>query len=351
MKQGRTYRVPKKVIDQVKSGLRVYISGGMRVEDMYALEVAKVLTSDNPIDVSTAEQINSFFTHDWWFDAEKIRVAPLFGGDDGHAWALKCVVAAGLVAAGVPPATNWFDDMSDADAQELFTFTDDDVAQMLRYGENLSDGSGDELQGPDVGVVPAVADSAGTDVADTDAADVESTDMVPDAAAGVELFSDDELDDVVEGDMTVAAMREAVANATARFDGASVPASDGGVPAGGGGVPTGGSVAPAPVPSTGDGDNHADRQLRDYHGRFAKVGARVQGKGGNLGWVKGADGNGNAVVTLDDGSEVTVDPGEMQVVSVKGRAALAANPKTVDDPAARLDAYTEWAQEQLAGAV
>jgi len=97
------------------------------------------------------------------------------------------------------------------------------------------------------------------------------------------------------------------------------------------------------------GEHHAANQLRDFHGRFAKRGARVQGKGGNLGWVKGADGDGNAVITTDDGSEVTIDPKDMKVVSVDGRARLAVPPVVVDDPAARLEAYQEWAHEQMMG--
>lgn len=99
--------------------------------------------------------------------------------------------------------------------------------------------------------------------------------------------------------------------------------------------------------SPAGGEHHAAKQLRDYHGRFAKIGSRVRGQGGGLGWVKAVTDDGQAVVDTDDGREVTIDPKSMKVATVPGRARLEGRPEVIEDPAARLEAYEAWAQEQL----
>lgn len=108
------------------------------------------------------------------------------------------------------------------------------------------------------------------------------------------------------------------------------------------------AAAPAgdAVPKEPSADHHSESQPRDWHGRFAKVGARVQSKSGNMGYVTGIK-DGNLTIATDDGEEVTVDPKSVAVVSRKGRARLSKRPTVIEDVKGRLESYLEWAKEQL----
>lgn len=370
--RGRTYRVPRRVMDAVRSGVRSYMAAGDMAGDEDALRMARTLTSDEPVDIAVPALVGGFFSDGWERDPGKTRVAGLYGGEIGRAWALKCVVAAGLVAAGEPGSVSgnesvdgpvepagvgyrgWIDDVPAM--LDLFMMDSTDLEDLISVDidtdeEEPAAGSPEVLDVPGEGGAPAVGvvdidgvpvDTRLPGVVDVDADTV--MDGVPfSGSPGVAMVQDDDPDDA---GFTVAAMRDAIAAAELAVGAAAEGGggtADAAVDGGGGGA---GEEEPVPA---GGGDHHAERQLRDYHGRFAKPGARVQGRGGNLGWVKGSDGEGAAVVTLDDGSEVTVDPKEMQVVSAQGRARLAPAPVVVEDPAARLEAYQEWAVEQLAG--
>ena len=55
--KGRTYRVPRRVVDAVQAGLREYTSRGVRpVEDAEALDVARSLVSGDPLELGVAER-------------------------------------------------------------------------------------------------------------------------------------------------------------------------------------------------------------------------------------------------------------------------------------------------------
>jgi hypothetical protein len=94
-------------------------------------------------------------------------------------------------------------------------------------------------------------------------------------------------------------------------------------------------------------DHHSKRQVRDWHGRFAKVGARVRSKAGNLGYVKSVDNNGQLVIEGDDGKTHTVDPKTIEVVTKPSPAHLPEPLPLIEDPKARLSAYLEWARDQM----
>jgi hypothetical protein len=113
-------------------------------------------------------------------------------------------------------------------------------------------------------------------------------------------------------------------------------------------VPTEGADAPADAaPKAPSPDHHASRQVRDWHGRFAKTGARVRSKSGSTGYVKGVDKDGQLIVAGDDGNEHSVDPKTIEVISKKSPARLPQPMELVEDPKARLDSYLEWAKDQM----
>ena len=111
---GRTYRVPKRVMDAVQAGMREYSAMGVRMEDRDALEFARTLLSGAPVDIDVAVQLHEYLPPDWLFYEEKARVGGLYGGEDGRLWAKKCLVSAGLTASVVTVAGDevlpWQDD-------------------------------------------------------------------------------------------------------------------------------------------------------------------------------------------------------------------------------------------------
>lgn len=351
---GRTYRVPKRVMDAVQLGMREYAVMGVRMEDREALEFARTLLSGAPVDIDVAVQLSEYLPSDWLFHEEKARVGGLYGGEEGRLWAKKCLTSAGLVASGGGgPRLSWQDDEELLEILAHGLDDDDFFDEVLAFGREPGEGEiaeelaeeavedvepgpiGEELIEEVLEPHPMQPIALGVEVIDNagEAGAVMS--------AGVELMSEDELGDAVEERMTVAAMREAIALATEAIGG-----GDGGDPKASG-EPADGEEEPAEEEEPEGEEHHAANQLRDYHGRFAKVGARVEGKGGNLGWVQGADGDGNAIIATDAGEEVVIDPSDMRVVSVAGRGALAPNPAIVEDPVGRLEAYEAWANEQL----
>src|SRR4029077_13999842 len=94
-------------------------------------------------------------------------------------------------------------------------------------------------------------------------------------------------------------------------------------------------------------DHHSKRQVRDWHGRFASVGARVRSKDGNLGYVKKVDDAGQLVIMDDAGTEHTVDPKTVEGISKQSPARLSAPEPLIEDPQARMDSYLQWAQDQM----
>jgi hypothetical protein len=294
---GRTYRVPNKVLESIRSGLQEYAAAGVRTGDAETVNFARYVASGRPVDFGVASRIYEFFTAEGVDPSERERLSGLHGGDTGMAWAKKCMAAAGIIAAAAAAVDVEDDEPSDwdYDPEEMWAAmmpTEEDLIALLEYGEEYFP------EPEDV----AVEAAEGEPVAGPVASEAEE-----EALPGVEVFASDEIEEAEEAALALAALEEV---------GAAAPAA----PAGGGTGPGGG--------------------LRE--------GARVRSSTGEFGWVKELNDGGSAVVVVfDDGSEAATGPQDVTVVAVAGRGTLPPNPTVLSDPGGRLEAYQEWAQEQL----
>ena len=216
----RTYRVPKRVVKQVDAAMSS--AGHRHGNERSALDMAQVLTSGVPVPLSVPITVAEFFTRDWRFHSSKVRDAGLYGGVTGLEWARKCVGPAAVVADAAAAAEEGYRSMigySAEDAERLIAYGK--VASSPRWSPEVEDQ--DEL----VADLLARIDEAYAPV--TGVEDL-TAEIAPPPAAGVDVLAVDEDDDDVEGGLTVAAMRDAVAAASAALDAATL-AADAAVPA------------------------------------------------------------------------------------------------------------------------
>lgn len=362
MSKKRAYRVPKKISTRASGALSATRAEGVGVNTSDAVAVAVALSSALPVQSDVPEAMASFFTADWRHNPAKLAIAELYGGDAGREWAKRCVA---LVAAAEPK--------SDLDEEytvdELFEFTDEETAAILSFltglaeqspaaaeaVEEISEGAEEMLETEIESTEEDVPEELSAEELDEDedGADEElEARMVRDALAEVvhdgaslnELTATDFSAEAAEARerMAKAALVRERSLAMAKMASARMTLAAAGDPAA-----QEGAEAPADAdPKVPVSDHHSTSQPRDWHGRFAKVGARVRSKDGTLGFVKGIEG-GKLVIEDDDGNVSTVDSDSIEVVTKASRARLPEPMKPLEDPKARLEAYLEWAREQM----
>lgn len=398
MSKKRAYRVPKKIATRASGALGASRVDGVGINTTDAVAVAVALSSSLPVQSDVPEAMAAFFTADWRHNPAKLAVAELYGGEAGRDWAKRCV----SMLAAAEPASDLDDEYT---VEELFEFTEAETAAILSFLTGLAERSPEAAEAvetvsevvgaeemsarsmelSDAGVVeePEEAESEGLEeivetalglatqldetvekladaledaVEDDDDEDDEDEEleasMVRDALAEV-VYDGISLNELTATDFSAEAAeaRERMAKAAlvrqrslamAKMASARMTLAAAGEP-----VAQEGAEAPADAdPKAPTTDHHSASQPRDWHGRFAKVGARVRSKGGTLGFVKGIE-NGQLVVEDDDGNTATVDPKSIEVVTKESRARLPEPMKPLEDPKARLEAYLEWAREQM----
>ena len=386
---GKTYRVPKKVHEAARSALTTV--GVADLEPGQPVRIAHALASGMPVDQGVLFAIRNYF-FDHVRESEVTSEALLHGGRQGREWAERCIALtvppSPLTAAAAAAA-------EEASFEELFKMSDEDYDALIDFGNELAKAAGVKTKLPKSGDDELAAGSPedleadSTDPVDElgehvetalglatqldetieklaealdEALDEEGERADPEAEAVEMSMVTDALAEVgadaeaIDADFAVMAAeaRERVAvaalarersKAMARMASvrltlqAEAPVS----------APVAEKAADAPADAgpKAPGDHHASRQVRDWHGRFAKAGGRVRGKGGNLGYIKSVDDNGQLVITGDDGKEHVVDPKQVEIISKKSPARLPQPMELVEDPKARLETYLEWAKEQM----
>lgn len=386
---GKTYRVPKKVHETARSALSTV--GVADLDPEKSVRIAHALTSGMPVGQNVL-----FAIRDYFFDHVRESMATsdamLHGGHQGREWANRCIALtvdpSPLTAAAEAVA-------KDAEFDDLFDMSDEDVDALIEFGNELAKAAGVETKLPKPGDEelalgdPEDLEPESTDPVDElgehvetalglatqldetieklasaldEALDEEGERADPEAEAVEMSMVTDALSEVgadaedLDADFAVMAAeaRERVAAAAMARERSKAMARMASVRL------TLQAEAPAAAPTEekaagpsadagpkAPGDHHASRQVRDWHGRFAKAGGRVRGKGGNLGYIKSVDDNGQLVITGDDGKEHTVDPKQVEIITKKSPARLPQPMELIEDPKARLDTYLEWAKEQM----
>lgn len=353
----RTCRVPKKVAQRASAALEVHREDGVGLDGAQGVFVAQALSSSVPVTVDVPQAMATFFSSGWRYDPRKVAQAGLYGGEFGQQWSKR---VASMLATAEPEAESAQDEVS---VDELFEFTDEETDAIVAFLTGISE------------VVPEATDaleaiSEGTEEMletelDSDEEDDEVDETTPEEEAAEAAMVQAALDEVAEDggsldeltatDFTADAMaaRERMAQASlvrARSLAMAKMASNRMA------VAAAAPAAPAPegVAAPADADpkalpaepHHAASQPRDWHGRFAKVGARVRSHDGNLGYVKKVEGD-QLIITDDEGNDHKVPAKDIEVVTVKSPARLPQPMPLVEDPKGRLEAYLEWAKEQM----
>lgn len=220
----RTYRVPKRVVKRVQAAVLSGASGA----DLTAVRMAETLMSGKPVDIGVPRAVVAFFTPDWRSHPMKASAAGLYGGPTGLEWARKCAgPPAPLVAAG---------DTEEDDYADLAGYGNDDLEALLNYRKRATvdrwptdaeeQALFEELFAELSGVVPG-AEVIG----------IEEPEPEPEPPPGMLTLGIDEDGEVDENDgvdmrqLTVAAMRDAVAAASASLAAEGITA-EGAAPAG-----------------------------------------------------------------------------------------------------------------------
>jgi len=358
--------------------------------------VAQALASGMPVDQKVLFAIHDFF-FSWIRGSMTASEAMLHGGKNGKEWANRSIALTvlPLTAAGSEAET-----VEDASFEEIFDLSDDEYDALIEFGNELAGAAGVDTTIPKPGdetlaMGEPVAPDTETDAVDElgehvetalglatqldqtieklalaleealaeeedepydEEAEAAEMSMVQGALAEVDADGADDADFAVlaaeaRERVAAAALARERSLAMAKMASARLTLQAEG-PASGG--PVADAVAekvagpPADAgPKAPSGEHHASRQVRDWHGRFAKAGGRVRSESGNLGYIKKVDDNGQLVITGDDGKEHTVDPKTVEVISKKSPARLPEPMELVEDPKARTDSYLEWAQDQM----
>lgn len=209
----RTYRVPKRVVKQVDAALAG--AGRRHGNTRTALDMAQTLTGGNPVPVSVPATVAQFFTRDWRFHADKVRDAGLYGGPVGLEWALKCIGPDAVTADAA---------VAEEGYGEAVAYSHDDVDRLLAFGRIASvprwspavEDEDEVIADLVAKIDEAFAAPAGVEDLTADTSEAE--------AIGVTTLAVDEDDADVEEVLTVAAMRDAVAAASASLESATLQA-------------------------------------------------------------------------------------------------------------------------------
>jgi hypothetical protein len=399
----RTLRVPKKVAQRADAALKARQGEALGISDAPSVSVAQVLNSSMPVDLSVPMEMLRFFSGDWRYDPNRAGQAGLYGGDAGREWAQRCVAM--LAAAEDPDGA--VDEDADIDVEELFEFTDEETTAIIDF---LTKMAGETPQAPQAtSEEPDVTGSAELSVQSMEMPDSEPendepeelqeivetalglatqldetveklADALEDAMGDDGPDGDDDEDDELEASMVRDALAEVVHDgaslselvatdfsaeaaearermakaalvrqrslAMAKMASTRMTLAAAGEPAAAPVAEEGAEPAADADPKERASDHHSTNQPRDWHGRFAKVGARVRSKDGALGYVKGIE-NGQLVIEDDEGNRRTVDSNSIEVVTKESPARLPEPLPLVEDPKARLEAYLEWAREQM----
>lgn len=352
----RIMRVPKKVTKRAGEALELQRERGVDLESAQAVFIAQALNSTLPVDGEIPAAMAQFFTGDWRYDPKRAWQSGLYGGDPGREWAKRCMA---VLTAAEPEVKVEEDD--DYTVDELFEFTDEETSAILAFLTGLSEVVPEANE-----VLEKIAEptqemleseiSPEDELGETSSEDAElEARMVQDALGELGLADLPDLDLQIDFAAQAEEARERMAAAAltrernlamAKMASARMTLqAEGPI-----GEAVAEKVAAAPAdadPKAPGSEHHASRQVRDWHGRFAKVGARVRSQDGNLGYIKKVDDQGQLVIEDDEGNRHTVSPDQIEVISKKSPARLSEPQALVEDPNARLDTYLQWAQDQM----
>lgn len=393
----RTYRVPRAVRNEAQRSLSAFT--GADPGDGAALGMAQVLTSGTPVTRATVENIGRFFSAFRWRSPERSQFG-LYGGAAGRDWVSRCL---GVMAHPAPRPLGTEDFDMDAPFMQMDTIEGDPdehfAINLIVACDRTTGTKAPSPFGPRPGLV--VHHRPQPHPGQAAVVVVEPAGPVEEQPVEQEIFPQDPQADgvvIVQRDGAVSAFQQSLsqfqqeresreladrrnalmatfqpskdthlAHELSVFRDALVESfrADGPTwkvlsrPVVADGAPPTAAPPAAPAPEAGDGGDgdpkagsagthHSKVQPRDWHGRFAKVGARVSHHDGVGGYISKIVGD-EVVVTNDDGSEERMKAREVMVQTKPGRARLSKPLPLIADLGARLDSYLQAAVAGGAG--